>query len=408
MKFSYTGYDAGGRGLSGTIEASDAGDAAEQLRRKGIFASGVKGEAEGSSTTSTAARPRGRRHVREVAVFVRELSVLVGSGTPMVDALSSIERQAAAGPWRTVLADVRKRVEEGEQLSEAIARHPACFDAVARSLIQAGEQGGKLDVLLNRLALLTRQQMKIRSSVRGAMVYPCLLITVAVSVLTVMIGFVMPRFEGLFKSLQAPLPPTTKVLMSVGAFAREHWMMLLAGLVGGVAGVVFWQGTAGGKRARDELLVRLPQVGKATRSFATARIARVLGVLMDGKVPLLEALRLVRESTSNTLYVDLVARAEDAVTKGDSLSVALTNPTLVSPSVCEAIRNAERTGRLASVLSSVADHMDEDNEIVLRTLTGLIEPVILIVMGVLVGGVAISMFMPLFDLTAAGSPGGGG
>jgi type II secretory pathway component PulF len=408
VKFTYTGYDAGGRALSGTIEASDANDASEQLRRKGIFASGVKSEGEGAPIASVGARPRGRRHVREVAVFVRELSVLVGSGTPMVDALGSLERQAPAGPWRNVLGDVRKRVEEGEQLSEAIARHPACFDAVARSLIQAGEQGGKLDVLLNRLALLTRQQMKIRSSVRGAMVYPCLLITVAMSVLTAMVGFVMPRFEGLFKSLQAPLPPTTKVLMGVGAFAREHWIMLLAGLVGSVAGVVFWQGTAGGKRSRDVLLVRLPQIGKATRSFATARIARVLGVLMDGKVPLLEALRLVRESTSNTLYVDLVTRAEDAVTKGDSLSVALSNPTLISPSVCEAIRNAERTGRLAGVLSSVADHMDEDNEIVLRTLTGLIEPVILIVMGVLVGGVAISMFMPLFDLTAAGSPGGGG
>lgn len=293
-------------------------------------------------------------------------------------------------------------------VSEVMARHPENFDAIARSLVTAGEQGAKLEPLLDRLARLMRQQVRTRKMLLGAMIYPCLLITIACVVLAAMVGFVMPRFEGLFKSLQAPLPPSTRVLMDIGAFLRSNWWMVLGGVAAGVVSLMAYLKSSGGQRARDHALVRLPQIGRAVRSLATARVARVLGVLLDGRVPLLDALKLLRGATGNAAYAELVERAEQAVTRGEGLAAALSGGNLIPPSVCEAIRNGEKSGRLGAVLTSVADYMDEDNEVVLKTATNLIEPIILMVMGLLVGAVAISMFLPLFDLTSASGTGGGG
>jgi len=217
-----------------------------------------------------------------------------------------------------------------------------------------------------------------------------------------MLGFVLPRFEGLFKSLDTPLPPTTKVLMAASHLLRERWYFA----AGGVALVGFsfkmWITSTTGRLSIDRFSVRAPQVSKVTRSFATARIARVLGVLVAGKVPLIDAIKLTRLSSNNTLYQALLDRAEDAVTRGENISSAFADPVLIHPSVCEALRSAERSGQIGPVLLSMADHLDEDNEILVKSAASIIEPLILMILGVLVGGVAISMFLPLFDLTAAG------
>jgi type II secretory pathway component PulF len=262
--------------------------------------------------------------------------------------------------------------------------------------------------MLDRLAKLTRQQVRIRKAVTSALVYPCLLIGVALSVISVMVGYVLPRFEGLFETLGSSLPPPTKLLMGVSSFQRGNWYFVLGGVASLVTGVIFYLRGERGRRQLDEALVTLPQVGKVTRSFATARIARVLGVLLEGKVPLLEALSLTRHAMSNSLYVHLVSRAEDAVIRGEMLSTALADQRLMSSAVVEALRSGEKSGQLATVLTSIAEHMDEDNEVSLKTLMGLLEPVILLILGLVVGGVAVGMMLPLFDLAAAGQNSAGG
>jgi type II secretory pathway component PulF len=245
--------------------------------------------------------------------------------------------------------------------------------------------------------------------VAGAMVYPCLLTTVAFGVLCVLLFFVLPRFEGLFHTLGSGLPPTTQALISFSNFIRDWWWAVVPGIIGAIVAVRFYLKTASGSAALARFLVRAPHVGKVFRSFATARIARVLGVLVDGKVPLLEALSLARESAGNPLYEELLARAESRVTRGESVSSALENSPLIDPSIVEAIRSGERSGQIGPVLLSVAEFMDEDNEIILKALSSIIEPLILIVLGVLIGFVAVSMFLPLFDLASAtGAPGHGG
>lgn len=414
MRYAYRAFDLAGKTVSDVVEAADAGEATEQLRRRGLFVAEVR-EAGGAGGGGVAAETRGGGfslggggRVKKLALFTRQLAVLISTSTPVVEAIAALEKQTPDPAWRAVIADVRQKIEEGASLSDAMRAHPKCFDSVCCSLIQAGESSGQLDSMLERLAALTRQQQHVRSSLAGAMVYPCLLTVVGVGVLVLMLTFVLPRFAGLFETLKAPLPPTTEILMQLSALMIGHWYAFLVAPVGIAFGLRAWAGSAAGRRSLHSWVLRAPQVGRMARSFSTARVARLLGVLLVSKVPLVEALQLTRQGTANLCYADLLARAEEAVTRGESVSVALAGGGLISPSVCEAVRNGEKAGRVGEVLVSIADYMDEDNEVVVRSLTSILEPVILIVLGVVVGTVALSMFMPLFDLASMTQQGGGG
>ena len=419
MKLAYQAVDATGKMVSDTIEAADVAEAIELLRRQGLFASDVRpatgaagrADANGSSAASSGGlaglfpgrgkRLSGAKRLKNLAMFTRQLQVLVSSGTPLVQAIASLERQAKDRAWRDVLGDLRVKIEEGATLSEAMAHQPRVFDPVCRSLIAAGESGGSFDQMLERLATLCRKQTQIRSAITGAMVYPCLLIVIAVNVLGVMLLFVLPRFTGLFEQLDAELPPTTKLLVAASDFLRGYWWAALIGLAAAAFGVRAWARSKAGREALDAVVLKLPMFGPIVKNFAVARIARVLGVLVVGKVPLLDALALARQTASNVRYNRLMASAELAVERGSSISAAFADSTLVDPSLVEAIRSGEQSGQIGPLLLNIADFLDEDNEVVIKSLTSIIEPVILIGLGLMVGFIAMSMFLPLFDLTSA-------
>lgn len=415
MKLRCRAFDPSGKAVVETVDAPDAAAATELLRRRGLFVAEVTEESAAAMARSSGASTSGRRvgtraRLNALTGFSRQLAVLLSTGTPIMDALVSLERQTPEGHWRDTLADIRSRIEQGHSLSESLAQHPAYFDAVSRSLIAAGESGGQLPVMLDRLAKLTRQQQRVNSSVMGAMAYPVLLIGVSIVVLSLMIGFVLPRFEQLFKSLNAPLPPTTQWMLALGGFMAQWWWAVLAGAVALITSGVLYIRSDAGRAALDHAAVRLPIVGKLIRGLLTARLARVLGVLLEGRVPLLDALGLTRLSMGNAAYSDMIARAEDAATRGESISPGLAEfksggAALIGPAAGESMRSGERTGKLGPVLLNIADALDEDNEIVVRSLTSIIEPIILLGLGLIVGVVALSMFVPLFDLTSAGGGG---
>jgi len=408
MNFRYRAFDSTGQPRVGTIDAGSDAEAMEALRKQGLYATEMAGDGA-RDPASVAKRVRmsgGHKRLRNLAVMMREMSVLVSSGTPVVQALQALERQTKDQKWRDMITGVRTRVEEGSTMSEAMADFPGFFDPVSRSMIAAGESSGQLDAMLERLAMMTRQRAYISSSLMGAMIYPALLVTVSMTVLIVMMVFVLPRFAGLFETLDAPLPPTTEILMTISGLVRNYWWALLIGIGMTGFGVWTWAGSASGKRRIDSLVIDVPVFGTIIRSFAVARITRVLGVLIKSRVPLLDALELTRESTTNTRYAALIADAEEAVTRGEAMSAVLNASDLVQPSVAEAVRNAEQSGRVGEVLVHVADFMDQDNEVVIRSLTSIIEPIILIGLGIVVAFVAISMFLPLFDLTSMTQGGG--
>ena len=400
MKLAYVAYDRSGREVSATMDAPSPGEATVTLRQKGLFVSRIAPDGDASVAPRPAAGSRGRGKRRNVAAFMRQMYVLTSCSTPLVDALGALERQARTDDWRETVADVRRRVEEGSPLSAAMEAHPHIFDAVTRSLIAAGESTGNLSEMLSWLADMTQKQLRTRNLVIGAMIYPALLMTITIGVLALVILFVIPRFSGLFESLDVPLPPSTAALIGLSAWLTQYWYAAVGGLVVSAASLWLWLRTPGGRRAWDTTILRLPKFGRLVRNFTTARLARLLGGLMQGSVPILDALDLTSHSVRNSHYVDLIKEAREAVSEGETLSSVFRETDLINPSVYEAVHGGEQSGEIGPLLLHLADFLDEENEVTLKSLTSIIEPVILIVMGLLVGSVALSLFMPLFDLTS--------
>jgi type II secretory pathway component PulF len=405
MKLAYQAYDQSGKQVSNTIEAATEAEATEQLRRKGLFVANLVPAEQAVTTQSVKGRIGKTTRLKNLTSFCRQMHVLIGSGTPQVESLEALERQTPEGIWRDVIHDVRLRVEEGAPMSEAMERHPTFFDSITRSMIAAGESSGEMCEMLHRLGTLVHRQLQVRKAVLGAMSYPLVLVSLSTGVLAVLLIYVIPRFGELFLSLDVPLPATTQALLSISAALQQYWWAMLGGLaLSAVGGVLYLRSESGG-RLRDTVLVRAPKIGMVTRNVVTARITRLLGAMLESKVPVLESLQLTRKGTGNCLYEELIVAAEDAVTRGEPISTAFNRPELVSPSVYEAIRSGENSGQVGPLLLTLSEFLDEENEVMLRSLTSIIEPLILIFMGLVVGVVAGSMFVPLFDLTATASGG---
>ena len=401
MKLAYKAYDSKGVAVTGTIECADVAAATETLRRKGLYL------AEAAEAVSSAAiRPRRTRKVRtsqiikNLAVFSRQLCVLISSGTQLPEALSAIGRQTKPGLWRDTISDLRNKVEQGSSLSEAMEAHPECFDSIYYGLIAAGESTGGLVEMFDRLATLKQKQLRVRSAVVGALVYPSLLMVFAASIFSLLLLFVVPRFAMLFDALDVPLPASTQVLVGASHAFRSYWWAAGLSVAGTIVAVSAYLQTPEGNRFRDMAILRLPYMGTLAKSLATARIVRLLGVLMASHVPVLKALELIRHAAGNVHYAELICKAEEHVAKGELISLAFCDANLISPSIHEAIRSGEQSGQLDRLSLNIADFLDDENEVTIRSLTSIMEPVILIIMGILVGLVALSMFMPLFDLTS--------
>jgi type II secretory pathway component PulF len=403
MKLAYQAYDAAGQAVADTIDATSTSEASEQLRRQGLFVTRISeaiAAAADEQQRVSHRRMSGSRRLKNLAMFTRQLFVLLSTGTPVTEALGALKRQAKDARWQQIVGELQSAVEQGGSLSDAMADHPQAFDTIYRSLITAGETSGKFEPILERLSQLVRKRLQTRSAVSGALVYPALLLVVAGVVLSLMLVFVLPRFAELFKTLDMPLPPSTQVMMVISDTLRGYWWLILAGGVAIGFATRWWVRTPQGRDAFDSIVLRVPLLGPLVRSFIIARILRLLGVLTDSSVPLLDAIDLTKTTAGNVHYRRLMTNAEDTVTRGEPISSAFSDPTLVSPSVYEAIRSGESTGKLSVIMINMADFLDEENETLLKTVTGLLEPLILIVLGVLVGLVALSMFLPLFDLTA--------
>lgn len=399
MRYSYVAFDGEGLRHEGSIEAASEGAARASLAEKQLFVVEC-GFGEGAE------RPGGKRGKRMprwrcLAEFTRQTAIMVSTGTPVVQALQAVERQVLDPAFGEVIADVRKRVEEGSMLAEALSKHPKYFDAVSRSLVSAGESSGRLSEMLEKLAYINRQQEVVRKNVGAALAYPVTLMCIAIIVLLGMLMFVVPRFAVLFESLDAPVPASTAVLMAISNHLRAAWWYEIPGALGLLGGTVLWIRSPDGRRTLDAMSLHLPVLSGVVMRLAMARIARLLGVLVESRVPLLDAIALTQQSMTHRAYADLLGEVSETVTRGNPMSTVILQSTLVTPSFAEAIRSGEESGQVGPVLISLAGYMDEDNAVLLKSVTQLLEPLVLVVLGLVIGTVAVSMFLPLFDATAA-------
>jgi type II secretory pathway component PulF len=403
MKLAYRAFEKAGREITDVIEAPSVQEATDRLRQQELFIADIAPVQE-ARTAPPARRtrlPRGRTgRMKDLALFTRQLYVLIRAGTPLADGLYALQRQARDERWRSVVQDVRLRVEQGMPLAKALESRPEYFDRLYCNMIAAGETSGKLTVVLERLADLIRKRLQTRRTVRGAMVYPALLVVVTGAVFVLLLLLVIPRFAMLFASLDVPLPPTTAGLIALSGWLRSYWPVPLGAVLAAAGGVRWLLRSPAGRQALDNFALRLPLVGGLVRSFMGAQIARLLGVLLDSHLPMLEALGLTRNTLSCARYAELLGAAEEAVSRGRPISSAFQDSDLISPSLYEVMHSGEQSGQMSLLLLDLAEFMDQDNEAGLKSLVSLLEPCILILMGVVVGFVALSIFTPLFDATS--------
>ncbi|MHC4996240.1 MAG: type II secretion system F family protein [Planctomycetota bacterium] len=415
MRLNYEAYDQAGATVTDVIEARDRNDAIDQLRRDGLFVTDIQpAEAsDGSVATAGEARPHvshgadgarasgsGVKRLKHLSSFSRHLYVLITTGTPVIEALGAVSRQSDDEEWRAVVHGLIDHVAEGESLADAMRLQPGWFDAVYISMVSAGEQAGNLATMLNRLATLTQKRLHIRRSISGAMIYPAVLLGIGSLAGLMLLVFVVPKFTAMFATLNMELPPTTQALVFISDIVRGYWWALA--IVGGAlgTGLWVWANSVAGRVRLGLWTLELPIIGRIAKELITARVIRLLGTLIDSHVPVLDALSLTRSAAGNARYEGLIDNARDAVERGKEISSAFNDPGLISPSVYEAFANGEKTVQVAPLLLAVADFLDEENEVTIKSLKSVLEPILLVLLGALVAFVAISMFMPLFDLAS--------
>jgi len=411
MIVTYEAINRSGDIVHGTLAVQDMPQAQGELNRSGLIPVRVSQSdtRKTSSSGKTAALlPRWRRNKtgnarsasrRELPFFTEQMSILLETGTPLAASLSAIERQATCPHWRLLVTDLRHRVEEGNSLAAAVAAYPEIFDPIYHSMIAAGEASGNLPAILSRLAQLSRLSDRIRRKVISAMIYPALLTGIAGTAMIVLIFFVLPRFTDVFEQMNVSLPATTRTLLAISNGVRQHFLpaIIAAALI--VMSIGLWWRSYPGRRFVARNILRVPIAGPLICSVINARLFRLIGLLIESSVGLLESLELTICATKNYLYVQLLTSMRDNVINGRPMYEALLKSSLIPAGIAQMVHTGEENAQVGRIMSMLADYLEDRNETQIGTLTSIMEPVILIFMGLIVGTVAISLVLPMFDLS---------
>ena len=407
MPFAYEAVDSTGSEVNAVIDADSSDDAMRQLHARGLFVTQVSevGDAEprpaSQSVKLSAVLPGRAGTTRDRLLLTQQMSMMLNAGSQVVPALTAIQSQIDKPAWRDVVQDVCQKVQHGTSLSDAMAEHPRIFDETFRAIVAAGESTGSTAQAFDRLALMTKLQRQISVRVVGALIYPALLVLMAVGVVSTLMFYVLPKFDDLYKTLGTQLPTITVVMVSMSRWIMDHQIAVAAIAFGVVLCPVIALRLTSGRVLVDSLATGLPIISRTIRRVILAKIFRVWGTLVQSNVPLLDALRIARDSVRNARFLAMLDDVIRSVAEGNSVGDSLARHTLVPTTMSSAIATGEQSGRLGESLVFLADYLDEENAEAITTMTRLLEPLILIVMGFLVGGIAIALFLPLFDLTSA-------
>jgi type II secretory pathway component PulF len=406
MDLVYDAIDAAGRQINAVIEADSTRAAVDALRRKGLFVTRIERSETGASGALHGAAPRTvaadtRVSLKVLTLFTRQMAMLLRSGSAVVPALWAIARQMRRREHVAMIEHLKLDLEEGITLSEALRKFPRVFDSTYCAVVAAGEASANLGEMFNRLAAIIGKRRAMRNKIIGATAYPLLLTLLCTVVINILLFFVVPRFGDMFKTLGAQLPSSTACLLELSDYIRSGWPLMAGGLGTSLVCGVLLIKTAAGQQWLSDLQVHIPLLGALRARLIQGQVFRILGMLIESRVGVLDALDLARGVTRNSRFQAMFDAIEAAVTGGGSMSTAMEASRLISPSICQAIHTGEESGKLGEAVSYVADVLDEENSELVGVLTKLMEPLILMVMGVVVGAVAISLFMPLFDLTSA-------
>ncbi len=404
MQLTYNAIDAAGQTIRDSIEAASQREAVDALRRRGLYVTQIHDDLPNTKRLRTA-RPAPTDGVRlplkTLAQMTRQLAMLLKSGSGIVPAMRAIRRQMSKPRYAEMFDEIIESLEDGIPLTDALRKHPRTFDAVFCGIVAAGEASGSLTEMFERLASIVMKRRAMFKKVTGALAYPALLTVMSVKILLVVLLFVLPRFSAMFDQLGVEVPATTRVLLNVGDFVRGYWPVILGVVALAVVGVSQLIRRDGGRQWISNIQTSIPLIGRLRSRLIQGEVLRTMGTLIESRVGVLESLELARRSTRNRKFQQLFDDLEEAVTSGGRMSTAFESSGIVEPYICQAIHTGEDSGQLGEAIMFCADNLDETNEELIQVITRLLEPIILIVMGFVVGTVAISLFVPLFDMTSA-------
>jgi type IV pilus assembly protein PilC len=388
--YLWEGRDRQGRAVKGEMRAAGDSVVSAALRRRGIVPGRVK-----KQTLS-----RGRRITeKDRALFTRQLATMLRAGVPLLQCFDIVGRGHANPSMQRLLNDIRADVETGTSLSQAFRKYPQHFDALYSNLVAAGEQGGILEALLDRLALYQEKTLALKGKVRKALFYPVMVLAVAVLVTGIIMVYVIPSFKGVFAGFGASLPLPTQIVMSISDFFVAYWWIMLGGLFAGFYFLLrAWKRSAPFRMAVDRLLLRAPGIGSLVMKASVARWSRTLSTTFAAGVPLIEALDTVGPSSGNAVFSQATKQIQTEVNVGTSLAQSMQNTGVFPNMAVQMTSIGEESGALDSMLSKVADYFEREVDEAVDTIASLIEPFVMVILGVLVGGIVIAVYLPIFKL----------
>jgi type IV pilus assembly protein PilC len=393
--FLYQARDASGRLISSNIEAADTQAAASLLMDRGLMVISIRA---GSARKAGKKRRQGKVKSQDLVVFTRQLATMMDAGLPLVQSLTALQEQTDSPSLKPVLRQTTEQVEQGHAFSEALAEHPKVFNKLYVSMVEAGETGGLLAEILDRLACYLEASSRLKKKVKSAMSYPVIVCVVALGIALFLIVKVIPIFGNIYKDFGAQLPAPTQILINISDFIRTYFILAI-GMAGGlVFGVVKFKHTRRGTALWDRTKLRLPVFGKLIHKICISRFSRTFAALLRSGVPILETLHIVGQSSGNTVVEAAVLKTANSIEHGDNLAAALGQHSVFPPMLVRMISAGEQTGKVDVMLEKISDFYDEEIEATLAGLTSLIEPLLIVFLGVVVGSIVICMFLPIFKL----------
>jgi type IV pilus assembly protein PilC len=419
-RYSYVALDSRGQESKGLVEASSTNEAIGQLRRSGFFPTEVQEESIGGAVNKAGPRrktkaPRAERKSgslnivlfqrksvkpKVLMIFTRQLATLIDAGLPLLRGLSVLAKQERDSVLKNAINKLADSVQGGSTFSEGLAQHPRLFNNLYVNMVRAGELGGVLEVVLTRLAEFQEKAQKIKNKVVAAMVYPIIVLVLALAIMMFLMVFIVPRFEAIFYDMlgDKPLPAITLFVIGISGFVQKHWAILLGSLVGIIIVYKVVARTRAGRALFDRIKLRAPLFGDLIRKTSISRFSRTLGTLVTSGVPILQALTITRETAGNMVIARAISEVHDRVKEGESIVLPLETSGAFPPMVISMIDVGEETGQLPEMLLKIAEVYDDEVDNSVAALTSLLEPIMIVLLALIVGTIVIALFMPLINI----------
>jgi len=393
--FLWKGRTPAGEVLSGELVAEDKQELIAQLRKRRILITSV---APKTAVNRELRLKPPRVTTRDQGVFTRQFATMINAGLPLVQCLNILGQQCDNPYFKKVILDVMSGVESGSTLAESMAKHPGVFSKLYVNMVGAGEAGGVLDTIFQRLAVYLEKAEALRRKVKGALTYPAIVLFVACGATTFMLLFIIPTFAKMFTDFGGELPMPTKIVLMLSGLLQHWWWAGAASIVGGVIGFKAYYKTDDGHLVMDRLFLRVPVLGSVIRRAAVARFTRTLGTLISSGVPILEGLEITARTAGNAVVEQAIMKTRGSISEGNTIAEPLKACDVFPPMVVQMIAVGEQTGALDEMLSKIADFYDDEVDAAVEQLTSVIEPAMIVIMGVVVGGMLVAMYLPMFKL----------